>query len=202
MNLMKSKGNITSSVIIVIVAFLSSGCASFRTGDLHHISHIPPVNEEKGKSICIIVSNESTLNGKKQPDSLTSLRYLRDQAAKAYQDSGIFSEVITGNSDTDLKAEIEIKDSNRRRIGVTYLAGLTFFLLPTKGTDELIVKTTIKNKDGNTIAMYEKSETITTWVHLFLVIAMPFHAPGTVYEETLSDLNRSTIVELHSKGFL
>jgi hypothetical protein len=202
MDLMKIKGHISSAVIIFIMAFLSSGCASFRSGDLHPVNQWPLPNAGKGKSIDIALSGKSTFNGKEQPESLTLLRYWREQAEKAYQDSGLFSGVTTGNPDTDLRAEIEITDSTKRRIGLLYLAGLTLYLLPSKGTDELMVRTTIKGRDGAVIGTYEKTETINNWVQLFLVFAAPFHSSNSVYEETFYDLNRSTIAELHAKGFL
>lgn len=200
---MKNKGYIViSAVIIVIIALLSSGCASFRSSNLPSVSQWPPRYATKGKSICIIVSVERTFNGKEQEVTFRSLNFRKEQVVTLYKDSGLFSEVETGMSDTDLKAEIKIIDRNKRDIGLTILTGLTLYLMPSKGTDELIVKTTIKNKDGNTLGMYEKSEIVTSWVQLFLIFAMPFNFPGSVYEETLRDLNRSTIVELHSKGFL
>jgi hypothetical protein len=200
---MKSEDNILiTAVIITIIALLSSGCASFRDSNLPPVSQWPPLNAAKGKSICIIVSGESTFNGKEQEVTFKLRNFWRDQVAKAYEDSGLFSEVKTYMSDTDLKAEIKIIDHNERNIGSAILTGLTLYLMPSKGTDELIVKTTIKNKVGNTLGVYEKSERVTTWLQLFLIFAMPFNFPGPVYEETLCDLNRSTIVELHSKGFL
>ncbi len=203
MTFMKNKGYIViSAVIIVIIALLSSGCASFRSSNLPSVSQWPPRYATKGKSICIIVSVERTFNGKEQEVTFRSLNFRKEQVVTLYKDSGLFSEVETGMSDTDLKAEIKIIDRNKRDIGLTILTGLTLYLMPSKGTDELIVKTTIKNKDGNTLGMYEKSEIVTSWVQLFLIFAMPFNFPGSVYEETLRDLNRSTIVELHSKGFL
>ena len=149
-----------------------------------------------------MVSGESTFNGKEQKVAFILLKMWSEQVVDAYRDSGLFSEVETGMSDTDLKAEIKIVDHNERNLGLTFLTGLTLYLIPSRGTDEFIVKTTIKNKDGKTLCMYEMSEKIASWVQMFLIFAMPFHYPASVYNETLYDLNRSTIVELHSKGFL
>jgi len=128
------------------------------------------------------------------------LRSWRELVAKEYQRSGLFSEVVMGASDSDLKAEIEIIDSTRRNVGLAILTGLTLYLVPSIGTDELTVRTTLKDRGGNTLGTCEKSETITTWVQVLLVFATPFHHPGSVYEETLRDLNRSTIMELRSEG--
>lgn len=187
-------------ILFLAVALLFSGCASFRSGNLPAITQWPPENAVKGKSISVIVSGESSINGKEQEVNSLFIKNWSEQVTRAYQDSGLFTEVKPGLSDTDLKAEVRIIDRGEANLGLAFLTGLTLYLIPSSATDEITIKTSIKNKDGDTLGTFEKSETITMWQQLFLIFAMPGNFPLSVTKETLYDVNRATITEAHSKG--
>jgi hypothetical protein len=55
------------------------------------------------------------------------------------------------------------------------------------------MKTTLKNKAGRKLAVYEGKETVSTWIQFFLIFMMPFYSPGSVVQEVIYDLNRATI---------
>jgi hypothetical protein len=157
---MKGKGYLV--ILAVIIALLSSGCAAFRSGNFQPISQWPPENAVKGKSICIMVSGEGIVNGKEQEVNSKFIEAWRKQTVKAYKDSGLFSAVKTGLPDPDdLRAEIKIMDRGEGNIGLAFLSGLTLLVIPCNSTDEIIIKTTLKNKDGDTLSVYEKSDAVT-----------------------------------------
>ena len=196
---MKPKKYAISIMVFVLLSFFC-GCASFRAGNLPPVSQWPPQPTMKGKSVSIVVSGEAILNGKEQEVSANFIEIWREPTVKAYHESGLFSEVKTGLTETDLRAEVKIVDRGKVNLGSAFLTGLTLYLIPSNGTDELVVKTTIKDGEGKTLGTFEKSETITLYQQLFLIFAMPFNFPGSVVKKTLYDLNRATIIEAHSKG--
>lgn len=185
----------------LLVSFFCS-CASFRAGNLPPISQWPPAQVEKEKSISLIISGESIVNGKDTEVNSRMLSIWRDQTFAAYRESGLFSFVEVGLAENDLRAEVKILDQGSYNAGLAFLTGFTLYLIPSKASDEFIVKTTIKDEEGNTLGSFEKSENINFWQQLFLIFALPANSPISVPEETLYDLNRATIIEAHSQGII
>ena len=72
--------------------------------------------------------------------------------------------------------------------------------VPTREKRTFTVATTVRDPDGTVVATLAKSETITTWIELFLIFGMSGAHPRTVIATTLSDLAQSTIVGLHERG--
>jgi len=120
------------------------------------------------------------------------------RVAQVYVDSGLFSEVKIGPADTDLQSEVTVSDFGQ---GMKIeLAPATLFLLPVRWEDRFVVKTKIKDHDGQTLASVETTETVSHWMHLFLMFIAPFNWPPTVFTDTFADLIRVSIVELHEGG--
>ena len=66
----------------VLVSFFCS-CASFRAGNLQPISQWPPSKVVKEKSISLIISGESIVNGKDTEVNSKMLNIWRDQTVAA-----------------------------------------------------------------------------------------------------------------------
>ena len=198
----KPKNHIGSIFVSILLLSLVSGCAAYRAGNLPQISSWPPESVNDKKSISIVVSGEAILGGKHQAAPSTYIKISQEPTAKAYRNAGLFSDVKVGFAETDLRAEVKIVHQGETNLGLGFLSGLTLFLIPSKTTDEFVVKTTIKDSEGDTIGTFEKSETITMWQQLFLIFATPFNFPGSVVKETLYDLNRAIINEAHSQGVI
>ena len=187
---------------IVLGVMCVSGCASFRAGQLSPVSQWPPSPAPSKRSISVVLSGKAIVNGANQEVNSQFLSVWREQTVKAYQDSGLFSEVGGGLGSSDLRAEVQILDRGEPNQALAFLSGLTMTIIPVKATDELIVKTAFKDRDGNTLGTFEKSESVATWIQLFMVFAMPGNFPGSVVKQTLYDLNRATISEARAKNVL
>lgn len=136
-------------VLVLFVSLLSlSGCASFRSGE-----PLPPaswpISKEPGKySISLLVTGEAIVNNERQDIPQHAIQMWQEAVAKAYKDSGLFSNVTIGAAETDLKAEIHILDHGEASIGMAFLSGLTLTLVPANARDEMVVTTTLKDKEG------------------------------------------------------
>jgi hypothetical protein len=62
------------------------------------------------------------------------------------------------------------------------------------------MRTTFKDADGNVLATIEKTETVSTWIELFLVFAMPGRFPTGVVKTVLSELTYATLIEARERN--
>ena len=185
--------------IFVVLSFLT-GCAAFREDQLQPITSWPLETSYKNKSISLIISGKAIVNGEELEVNKSILSIWRKQTVSAYRESGLFSEVKTGLVDSDLRAEIKILDQGEGSLGLAFLSGFTFTLIPAKAYDEFFVTTTLIDNEGRELGRIVKSETINSWIQLFLIFVMPFNWPNSVAKEVLYDLNRATINEAHKIG--
>lgn len=93
-----------------------------------------------------------------------------------------------------------ITDQGEASVGLAFVTGLTFILVPSHVPEGFIVRTTYLDRAGKTLGTFEKTEYYDTWIQLFLFPVMPFKFPGTVIRDILFDLNRNTILEAHQQG--
>ena len=183
------------SIVIIAFAFVSSlnGCAAFRGGGTEAPRSWPTSKRADRPSISLLVSGEALINGEMRDVPQQTIAAWEQVAEKAYRESGVFSDVKMGAADTDLRAEIYMLDRGEASIPMALLSGITLTLIPTKAEDEMVMKTTLKNKEGRQLGIYEGKETVSTWIQFFLIFMMPFNSPGSVVQEVLYDLNRATI---------
>ena len=193
---------ISIALVLVLSVVSLSGCAAFRWGeDLPPV--LWPISKEPGKqSIGLLVTGESSFNGAIKDPSQRAIAAWQEAAARAYKDSGLFSDVKIGAAETDLRAEIHFIDRGQVNLALAVISGLTMTVIPAKDQDEFTVKTTLKNKAGQDLGTFEKKDTVSRWVQLFLIFLMPYNWPNTVVTELLYDLNRDTINQAFGAGLL
>ena len=101
--------------------------------------------------------------------------------------------------DSDFRAEISILDKGEYSPVMSFITGFTMFLIPSTATATMTVTTALKDRNGGTLGSFEKSESVTMWMELFLAFAMPFRSLDQL---PIYDLNQATILEARSKGAL
>jgi hypothetical protein len=131
-----------------------------------------------------------------------SLSVWQRMTTKAYIDSGLFSDVKLGASDTDLRAEVNITHRMDGSLTMAVLSGLTLLVIPCYGTDTLTIQTTLKDQEGKVLGTFEESESIRTWYHLTLIVVMPFKFIASAIEESLYDLNSASLKEAYASRAL
>ena len=190
---------------IYLVSFMllcvSSGCASFREGNVPRARSSPQSPRGKQQSISVSVQGAVILDGNIYQANRETTDNWRSQTIKAYRDSGLFSEVKGDADEADLYAEVVIVDKGDPNALLAFITGLTLYIVPSKATDEFTVKAAIRDKDGKILGRFEKSETVILWQQLFMVFAMPSNWPESVAKEALYDLNRAIIRDAYFQGF-
>ena len=190
--------------ILVVSVLLSSlsGCAAFRSGEAQPPTPWP-ISKEPGKqTISLLITGESSVNGTRQDVPQRMIEAWQAVTEKAYKDSGFFSDVKVGAAETDLRAEIHFTDRGEANTGLAFLSGFTLTLIPANAHGEMVVKTTLKTKEGQELGTFEKKEALSFWIQFFLIFIMPFNWPNTVITEMLYDLNRATISQAYGAGLL
>ena len=70
-----------------------------------------PLSKAPGKqSISLLISGEAFVNGEKADVHQPAMNAWEQATEKAYKDSGLFSDVKIGATETDLRAEIHVID--------------------------------------------------------------------------------------------
>ena len=120
-------------------------------------------------------------------------------AVKVFQESGLFSEVKTDGSPTDLQVSIKTLVRNVPNPGGQMLVGLSLFLLPGKMVDhDLVARATFKDKDGKVLGKFEGKATGSMWGGVFAVFGLAFRDKS--FEDTENDAYRAILIEARSKG--
>jgi hypothetical protein len=188
------------SGLVLLLASLGTGCITSREGQMPPITQWPPEAKAVKPSISLMVSGKVILNGQEQDVSRTVLVHQwRALTIRAYQDSGLFSNVKEGTTEGDLSAEINVVDQGDGNSVMPLITGLTMGLIPSAASDAVTLRTILKDSIGTTIGTFQMQETTTLWMQLFLVFAMPFR---TAENALVYDLNRATIQEARGKGQL
>ena len=186
--------------LALLLVSINAGCITTREGQLPPITQWPPEGKSAKPFISLAVSGKAFMNEKEQDVPATALVHQwRALTVRAYQESGLFSDVKPEAGDTELRAEIVITDHGEGSKAMSLVTGFTMFLIPSSATDAITVSTTLKDRSGATIVAFRKQETSTLWMQLFLGVAMPFR---TKEEPLVYDLNRATILEARAKGYL
>jgi hypothetical protein len=188
-----------SAMLALVLLVGSAGCVMTRDGDVKPPAQWPPhSNQQAKKSIALHVIEAGS-----QAISPDGAEDFREQAVKAYSESGLFSSVVTTGEETDLHADITILGYGSDGLSWSgAISALTLTMIPGVVSQDLVTNTTYRDRQPKVIGIIEKYARLGFWIQFFLLFAMPFvDGPSTIMNETQYDLHRITIEEAHRKGF-
>ena len=179
--------------VLLVTAMMLSGCATFRDGANPPIDKWPPDISKSNKSIALQISGNASIARKES---------FLVEAVRVYGSSGYFSSANAENNHSDICADVNIAEEhdtyNRWGVGGY---GAVIYLIPLKqGYKCFFLKTTFKDKAGNTLGSVDKAECLYRWSHLFLIPFMFTNSWDSVENEVFVDLNRNTIIEANKTG--
>lgn len=186
---------------ICAALLLATGCATFRQGNVPPVERWPLQSAAK-KDVRVMITTEFIENGRSLSSTSGATDWLANHVLAVYTESGAFSQVHRGSGSAERLAEVRIKYDAEASMGMAVLSGLTLTLVPSITTTQMIVRTTFKDDEGNELGTITKSETVKTWIQLFMVFAMPTNFPTRVALPTFDDLNRSTLADAQARGWI
>ncbi len=188
---------------VLLLSYLVTGCMMLRGDQLQPPTQWPPEKPLQMKSIALVVKSQFESNGSSKENE-SAMHLIEGQAQKAYTDSALFSHVTVAKEQADVLAEIRItEDGNKFLAGISgFISGFTMGIVPGYAHATLTSQTVFKNNADEEIGTIEKSESISFWIQIFLVAAMPFRdEPKVVARDVYYDLNRATLAEARSRGY-
>lgn len=93
---------------------------------------------------------------------------------------------------------MKILDRGNANLPLAFLSGLTLLLLPANAKDELTMTTVLRDKTGNELGTYTKSQQLSTWIQLFLVFATPVSIAKS--DDYIYELGLATLQEAFPAG--
>ena len=214
---MKTTARVLLAAILLSIGL--SGCASYTLKPFVSDSAWPPSRGASGSVIGVRVHGETLLNDEQEGASLRDLRRWQEQTVRAYAESGLFTKVTTGSLDVnpetgafvdpevgmeniDIRADVYITDKQRANWMMAVITGVTAYIIPSRVTDDITIKTTVRDNNGKVLGEFMTSDSVITWQQIFLVFAMPFSCPPSVENQAIFDLNRLALIQMDNKGIL
>lgn len=200
-----NQGLILKAYIAIFIIFSFTSCAAWRTKDFNSVTPYPSKAESdyKKPQVSINFRTYDVLdNGEldKAQMSKTEKKQVYDIITSSYKDSELFILVDDDSPNKELTIEVSIVRQNSSSLTMSILTALSLYLIPKRTTEVITISTKFFDKSDALIGMVEKTDSVVVWHQFFMLFAMPFSAPWSVKDETLTQLNKSTIVEASSDG--
>lgn len=179
-------------------------CAGWRIEQTEMVGSFPQNMKvdpaDKVKIAINFLSYDHYYNGELKQSALTDAKKQEMIAdiKQVYVDSNLF---VFNQEEPDLVVDIKIKSEGVGSLNRAILTYATFFLIPSSSETTFTVNTVFKRGDGREIGEISKVDIVEKWQQLFLIFAMPFKYPHSALQETLIDLNRSTILEAYKSDY-
>jgi hypothetical protein len=187
------------ALLTVFASLTLQGCMTYSHNSLPEVQQWPLAESEQAKpSAFIKVQTEYSLNGTPTANN-PNIAKLEDLIKKEFIDSGRFSRVTTEQEASDLYVTVTLRNQETGNLGLAVITGATFFLIPGTYDNTLIMDMMFRDGEGKKLARVQKQEILTTWMHLFLIFALPFNESG---EAILTELTRSNLEEAAKKDLI
>lgn len=189
---------------ILILSAMATGCILVR-GDLLQPPAKWPLDKPSGtKSIALVVKPQ--IESGTPSDRAEKITHLVEgQAQKAYTDSTLFTQVSVKTEPSDVIADIRTSEDSNNALNFIsgFICGYSMGIIPAYGKATVTMQTVFRDASGKEIGSINKSESVSMWMQLFLVAAMPFREDmNAVMREIYYDLNRVTLEEARTLGYL
>jgi hypothetical protein len=184
-----------SALVVALVLALACACVSERSRRLGSIEPWPP-GERAGepKAISLRIYGNLLLDGSASDLSVAELVRWRDGALQAYRESGLFSSVEVGWSETDWIAEIgfvvRARSPGKRALGRGEVES---------AQSELILRTRFRDRSGRSRGAIEVSEVLRSYSPIKYVGG---YLPNRLQNEVIYDLHRATLLRALGRGIL
>lgn len=107
----------------------------------------------------------------------------------------------TEQETSDLYITVTLRNQETGNLALAVITGATFFLIPGTFDNTLIMEMMLRDGDGDgrKLGRVQRQETLTTWMHLFLVFALPFNGSG---DAMLTELAKSNLEAAAKKDLI
>lgn len=179
---------------LVLAAVLLTGCVSYSQHELPAVQTWPPAATVQQKPTAYVRTTalNQVNSGPTVAASGAQATAWEASVAETFRDSGRFTRVSTDKVASDIYAEATLSNNEKFSMASAIITGATFFIIPSTAQNTFTLETVFKDKDGKELGRVKKSESVRTWMHLVLIVGIPFQQDT---RDVVQALTRSTLDE-------
>ncbi|WP_417312065.1 hypothetical protein [Ectopseudomonas khazarica] len=187
------------ALILLIASASLQGCMTYSHHSLQTVDQWPLASPEQEKpSVYLKVFGEYQVNDNPRV-STADVAKLEQVISQTLSESGRFSRVTTAQEESDLYLTVTLHNHETGNMGLAVLTGATFFLIPGAFDNTLTMSIAVRDGNGEKLGTAQQQESLTTWMHLFLIFAVPFQDRS---DNLLRQLTQSTLQQAVDKDLL
>lgn len=187
------------TLMLLIASASLQGCMTYSHNSLQKVNQWPLASPEQEKpSVYLKVHSEYQVNDNPRV-SAADVAKLEQVIAQTLSESGRFSHVTTEQKESDLYLTVTLRNHETGNMGLAVLTGASFFLIPGAFDNTLTMDMVVRDDNGNKRGVAQRQESLTTWMHLLLIFAVPFQDKS---DNLLRELTQSTLQQAVDKQLL
>ncbi|MCP6695982.1 hypothetical protein [Pseudomonas donghuensis] len=187
---------------LLLGAVLLTGCVSYSQHELAPVQSWPPQAQAQAEKPTAYVRTTAQYQVNRGQPNATAGKPAEawEQAlVDTYKQSGRFARVSTEKVTADIYAESTLTNHEQYNVASAIITGATFFIIPSTARNTFTLDTVFKDKDGKELGRISKSESVRTWMHLVLIVGIPFQQDTS---ELVRQLTQSTLDEAVKRQLL
>ena len=187
------------SLLLGLCLLALSGCVTYSDNQLAPVGQWPLAASAQPKpAVHLRIDSQYLLNDAPQAGGFNQ-GALEKRIVQVYQDSGLFSRVTTSQQSADLYITVQVSNHERASMAAAFLTGLTLYILPSSASNELSMQTEFRDSQGELRGSVNKHETLTTWMQLLLIFALPFSEST---DNVLTRLSQSSLEQARQQSLI
>ncbi|NQD95862.1 hypothetical protein HP532_24695 [Pseudomonas sp. CrR25] len=187
------------ALLAVVASFALQGCMTYSHNSLRPVEQWPLAEAKQNKpSVYLKVQTEYLINDVPGASN-SNVAKLESLLAQAFEGSGRFARVTTEQEQSDLYVTVTLRNHETGNLALAALTGATFLLIPGTYDNALTMDMVFRDGSGEKLGRVQKQEELTTWMHLFLIFALPFRDSG---DSLLTQLTQSNLEEAAKKNLI
>ncbi|CAI8700221.1 MULTISPECIES: hypothetical protein [Pseudomonas] len=187
---------------LLLGAVLLTGCVSYSQHELAPVQSWPPQAQAQAvKPTAYVRTTAQYQVNRGQPNATAGkpAEAWEQALVDTYKQSGRFARVSTEKVTADIYAESTLTNHEQYNVASAIITGATFFIIPSTARNTFTLDTVFKDKDGKELGRISKSESVRTWMHLVLIVGIPFQQDTS---ELVRQLTQSTLDEAVKRQLL
>lgn len=181
-------------ILIMFLFLFLSGCAGFRDGGVSAIDNFP--SQQKHTNLTLNISHATILNGNRMTNESVRVK-LAEKFMERFKKSGVFSNIDTDPHNSDYTLDVQWENYGEVNQFLTFLTGLTFYIIPSSTKDTNIVTAKLINNKTKKEQTVMLQDGITMWQEILLLPLVFFKNPFVEVNDMQNDLIDNLIIWTH-----
>jgi hypothetical protein len=189
-----------SLVLLASLCLSLTGCMTYSHHDLADVQKWPLETQAVAKKPSVYVRlNAQYLHNDRPGAGGVDVGRWEKILVDSYNGSGSVRSATSVKTQSDVYVDAVLTNNEKGSIALAIVSGATFGIIPATFDNVLTLQTVYKDHNGKVLGEVNKSETLTTWIQLLLIFAVPFNPS---LDSTIEHLSQSSIEEAVRRDLL